>query len=683
MQGQSGRTRSTVTAMRVGAMLATLAAGTALQAQPAPAPHPLTIDDIMALKTVGGLTCSPDGKQAAYLVGTVDAKADKRHQALWLADLAGDAPRVLVDNPDGVADAQFTPDGKAISFVAKRGKDEQAQIWVLDRRGGEAQKLTDVKGEILGYKWSPDARRLLLTLSDAKPEGPKDDPERPRPLVIDGTQIKEDRQGFVTAEDHGHLYVFDVATKALTQITPSGIADETAAEWSPDGKTIAYLADHRLDPAAPATDWLTLVAPEAKASPRVVAKLAYAFGQKLIWSADGSRIAHLYGDVVKVNEYTQPHLAQTVLATGVTTPVAGALPYSVAFPVSLGAGKVGLVAADDRHEVPLVADLASGAVQRLGDGSLAVADQCDAPDAKAPRAVIASGDGKPSEVYALEGNRFRVLTSHNREVAARVAWAPVEDFAVKASDGSEAHGLLVRPLGAKPGTRYPTVMWIHGGPTAQDAHELEAISDNMFRQLLAANGYAALALNYRGSSGRGDDYARTIAADWGNKEVKDLHAAYDWAVAQGFADPARLGSGGWSYGGILTDFLIVRDNRVKAAISGAGEGNIFALFGVDQYIKQYSQEIGTPWGAFDRYVQMSEPLLHADRIKTPTLFLGGTADDNVPLIGGQQLYQALKLTGVPTRLVAYPDEFHGIRRPSFQRDRYERVLDWYGRYLKP
>jgi dipeptidyl aminopeptidase/acylaminoacyl peptidase len=297
--------------------------------------------------------------------------------------------------------------------------------------------------------------------------------------------------------------------------------------------------------------------------------------------------------------------------------------------------------------------------------------------------VIASGDGKPSEVYALEGTRFRALTSHNSDVAAKVAWQPVEDFAVTASDGNEAHGLLLRPAGYQPGKRYPTVLWIHGGPTAQDAHEIEAISDNTFRQLLAANGYAVLALNYRGSSGRGDDYSRTIAADWGNKEVKDLHAAYDWAVAQGFADPARLGSGGWSYGGILTDFLIVRDTRVKAAVSGAGEGNIFALFGVDQYIKQYSQEIGAPWQAFDRYVKMSEPFLHADRIKTPTLFMGGTADDNVPLIGGQQLYQALKLTGVPTRLVGYPDEFHGIRRPSFQRDRYERVLDWYAQHLKP
>jgi dipeptidyl aminopeptidase/acylaminoacyl peptidase len=237
--------------------------------------------------------------------------------------------------------------------------------------------------------------------------------------------------------------------------------------------------------------------------------------------------------------------------------------------------------------------------------------------------------------------------------------------------------MLTLPKGYMQGQRYPTVLWIHGGPTAQDTHEIDTM-----RQWIAAQGYAVLAVNYRGSSGRGDAYGTVIAADWGNKEVLDLHAATDWAIAQGIADPARLAVGGWSYGGILTDFLIVRDGRFKAAFSGAGEGNIFALFGVDQYIQQYAQEVGPPWQDPALWMRLSEPLMHADRIKTPTLFMGGIADDNVPLIGGQQLYQALKLTGVPTQLVGYPDENHGITRPSFQRDRLERIADWYKRHVK-
>ena len=161
--------------------------------------------------------------------------------------------------------------------------------------------------------------------------------------------------------------------------------------------------------------------------------------------------------------------------------------------------------------------------------------------------------------------------------------------------------------------------------------------------------------------------------------MKDLDAAVKWAIDSGIADPDRLLVGGWSYGGILTDFLIVREPRWKAAMAGAGEGNILALFGVDQYIKQYWLEIGPPWQDTARWLRLSEPLLHADRIKTPTLFMGGTADDNVPLVGGQQLFEALKLTGVPTRLVAYPGAFHGFHRPSYLRDRLERIAEWFSR----
>jgi dipeptidyl aminopeptidase/acylaminoacyl peptidase len=455
-----------------------------------------------------------------------------------------------------------------------------------------------------------------------------------------------------------------------------------AAEWSPDGKSVAFLADHANDPAAPATQWLTVVEARADAVSRVVAKLPGAAGQALIWSADGAKITHLVGEVPKLNQYSQPHLGVTMVATGQTKTVAATVATYVQRPVDLGGGRVGAILAEDRHEIPAVIDPASdnamGGLQRLGDSRLAVSDHCGGRDAKAVRAVIASGDDTMPEVYALEGKTMRALTAHNRALSASIAWSPVRDFSATASDGSEVHGLLTLPAGYVQGQRYPTVLWIHGGPTAQDAHEIDTM-----RQWIAAQGYAVLAVNYRGSSGRGNAYGTAIAADWGNKEVLDLHAATDWTVAQGIADPARLGVGGWSYGGILTDYLIVRDNRFKAGFSGAGVGNIFAFFGVDQYIQQYAQEIGAPWKDTALWMRLSEPLLHADRIKTPTMFMGGMADDNVPLIGGQQLYQALKLTGVPTRLVGYPDETHGIARPSFQRDRLERIVDWFGRYLKP
>jgi dipeptidyl aminopeptidase/acylaminoacyl peptidase len=191
-----------------------------------------------------------------------------------------------------------------------------------------------------------------------------------------------------------------------------------------------------------------------------------------------------------------------------------------------------------------------------------------------------------------------------------------------------------------------------------------------------------LNVNYRGSTGRGHAYSETISGDWGNKEVTDLLAAVDGAVATGMIDAERMGVGGWSYGGILTDYTIATTTRFKAASSGAGMGNLLGLYGVDEYILQYENEIGPPWKNADLYVKLSYPFFHADRIKTPTLFLGGDKDYNVPVEGGEQMFEALKSVGTPTELIVYPGQFHGLTQPSFIRDRYQRWFDWYDKYVR-
>jgi dipeptidyl aminopeptidase/acylaminoacyl peptidase len=218
---------------------------------------------------------------------------------------------------------------------------------------------------------------------------------------------------------------------------------------------------------------------------------------------------------------------------------------------------------------------------------------------------------------------------------------------------------------------------IHGGPNSQDAH-----SFNFERQFLAANGYVVLSVNYRGSSGRGAVHQKAIAADWGNKEVVDVLGAVDGLIASGVAAADRLGVGGWSYGGILTDYVIATDPRFKAAVSGAGTAFAISLYGVDQYIKQYDSEVGAPWKGLEPWIRISYPFLHADRITTPTLFLGGEKDFNVPIVGGEQMYQALRSLNIDTQLIVYPGQFHGITMPSYVRDRLERYLGWFDKYLK-
>jgi dipeptidyl aminopeptidase/acylaminoacyl peptidase len=325
---------------------------------------------------------------------------------------------------------------------------------------------------------------------------------------------------------------------------------------------------------------------------------------------------------------------------------------------------------------PARVTLASGKVEKLLTPPIVISSW----DIAGKSSVVLSGSSnKYTEVYAFENGTLRQLTKHNDELLAQLELGQTEEVGFKSKDGTDVYGLLTYPVGYVKGTKVPLLLRIHGGPNAQDQH-----SFSTERQFFAANGYAVLAVNYRGSSGRGQKFSRAIFADWGHYEVEDLHAGVEHVIKMGVADPDRLGVGGWSYGGILTDYLIATDTRFKAATSGAGTAFTVSYYGTDHYIIQYDNEIGPPWNpkSWETYQKLSYPFLHADRIKTPTLFLCGEKDFNVPVSGSEQMYQALRSLGVETQLVIYPNEFHGIQRPSYVRDRYERYLGWYEKYLK-
>jgi dipeptidyl aminopeptidase/acylaminoacyl peptidase len=291
--------------------------------------------------------------------------------------------------------------------------------------------------------------------------------------------------------------------------------------------------------------------------------------------------------------------------------------------------------------------------------------------------VLAGTATQPNDVFAIgSNNAMRALTKENTAWLESVALGTTEDFSARGKDGTVINGLLVKPPTYRSGTRYPTILRIHGGPNSQDQHAF-----SFERELFAAAGYAVMAVNYRGSSGRGSAYQTAIYADWGNKEVQDLLAAVDHVVETGIADSTRLGIGGWSYGGILTNYTIATTTRFKAATSGAGSSLQTSMYGTDQYIFQYDTEIGQPWANKELWDKLSYPFWQANKIKTPTLFMGGERDMNVPITGSEQMYMALKSQGIETQLIVYPNQNHGITLPSYQKDRYRRYLDWYAKYL--
>ena len=288
----------------------------------------------------------------------------------------------------------------------------------------------------------------------------------------------------------------------------------------------------------------------------------------------------------------------------------------------------------------------------------------------------ASTPDRPFEIFAVENNELRNLTKQNDAFLEQIQLGRVEETKFKSADGTEVHGFLIHPPNEPPGRKARLLLRPHGGPQSQFANEFE-----FEKQLFAANGYAVVLPNPRGSTGRGTEYAMGIYAVWGSVDVEDDLAAVDDAIARGLVDPDRLVVGGWSYGGMSTNYLIATTTRFKAAFSGASISNILAGYGTDQYIRDYEYELGLRGRIRKYWAKVSYPFLHADRIKTPTLFLCGENDFNVPLLNSEQMYQALRTLGVPTELVIYPDNFTDLKKPSYFIDRYKRYLDWFAKYL--
>ena len=640
-------------------------------------PRLITLDDLAKFKDVGAPRCSPDAKWIAYTLTTTDVAADKRDTDVWMISRDGKENLRVTSSTESESAPNWSPDGKYLSFLSSRpGKAKGAQVWGIDRRGGEAQQLTDVKGRLSAYEWSPDGKKLALILKDDDEPAKKDEEkkdEKPKPIVIDRYSFKRDGAGYISGAKRNRIVLFDLATKQTEAVTTENF-DEAGPVWSPDGKLIAFTSNRTADADRNRNSDIWVMEAKANATPRRLSSFTGSDAQP-VWSPDGKSLAYLQGSDHKMGEYTMNRLALVPVDGGESKLLTGMFDRGVTgHQFTLDGKQVEFLAIDDMSVYPARVAVTGGPVERMVGGKLAVSNLDRSGDCVA---ALVSTNLAPAEVHVIEGGSTRKLTGHNDELLKQLRLAPVEELSFKAKDGNEAHGLLVKPVDYVAGTKVPLLLRIHGGPNGQDQH-----SWTIERQMFAAAGYAVLQVNYRGSNGRGQQYTVSIAGDWGHKEVLDLHAGVDHVVSMGLADPDKLGVGGWSYGGILTNYLIASDNRFKAATSGAGVAFPLAFYGHDQYINQYDNEIGPPWRkGLEPWIKISYPFLHADRIKTPTLFLGGDKDFNVPLLGSEQMYQALQNVGTPTQLIIYPGENHGIARPSFQRDRMQRYLDWYAKYL--
>ncbi len=644
----------------------------------------LTIDDFFKLKDLADTQVSPDGKWVAFTVSEPDMKKDKSEKRIWMVPASGGEAIPMTAKGYSASSPRWSPDGKYLSFLASKKTDEKeeeakSQVWALNRMGGEAQQLTNVKQGVAGHEWSPDGKRLLLSIKDPKPHElteDKEDDKKARPHVIDRLQFKRDYQGYLDRY-RIHLYVFEVGSEEEPRQITSGDFDESQPVWSPDGKSVAFVSDRSEEPDGSINTDIWIVSAENTDKGATLLQVTKNLREDSSprWSPDGKTIAYVTVTApLKTMWYATNRLATVSAAGGTPNVLTANLDRNVSQPrFAPGGSSIWFRLEDSGEEYLASIPAGGGAVTRQTNGNIAVRD-FDVGGGTI--AALLTKPDLPKEIFVVRSGRLEQISTINKKLLDEINFAEVEDFRYKSRDGTEIEAFLTKPIGFNPSMKYPMILNPHGGPVSQ-----YDFGFNFNAQLWAANGYLVLQPNPRGSSGYGEAFSVALFADWGVLDFQDVMAGVDSVVARGYADPERLGVGGWSYGGILTNYVITKSTRFKGAVSGASEALYRANYGHDHYQYWWEIELGLPWENPEAWERIS-PFNDVAKITTPTLWIGGANDWNVPILNSEQMYQAMKRLGRETQLVVYPDEFHGIRRPSFQKDRHERFLGWFDKYVK-
>ncbi|GMR14632.1 MAG: S9 family peptidase [Gammaproteobacteria bacterium] len=637
--------------------------------------RPIMLADLDSVRSVTDLRISADGEQVAYTVQSVNKANDSQQWAVWVLDWDSGASKNISAELASAWSARWSPDGRQLAFLSSgRERGKPNQIWLYDPASEDLQQASEIKGGVSDFDWSPDSKHLVLIVESGGAPA-----KSIAPIIIDRFRFKRDGVGYL-GDARRHLQLLDLKSGAVRPLT-DGPYDEVLPAWSPDGSRIAFVS--KRGPEADIHDnWdVYLIEPVPGAKAERLTRTEYAesnpesWGGRPVWSPDSRRLAFTIDRDPSLSYYAQSQLV-TVSTSGEPGKILTAkLDRNTMSPQWSADGKSIYALIEDEMNVYLAAIPADGGTPtRLTDTDQTVRF-FDASDSGRIVVIFGTPD-QPYEIGSLDAGHIRKITKQNDAWVGRVQLGSVEVMEYPSGDGTRIRGLLLKPPGYEKGRRYPAILRIHGGPVGQFRKEF-----NFEWQLLAANGYVVLGVNPRGSSGRGEDFQRLIFGDLGHGDVPDLLAAIDFTVKQGIIDKDRLGIGGWSYGAMLTNYTIASDPRFKAATSGAGVSNMLALYGTDEWVRHWELELGRPWENTEKWLRLSYPFLRADQISTPTLFLVGELDLNVPVANSEQMYQALKSLGIDTRLIIYPGEYHNISRPSFRRDVLERYLAWYDKYL--
>ena len=627
----------------------------------------------LKFKAAGTPRVSPDGKRVVYTVNEAVMTADKSEfvTQIWLANIATKQNVQLTFGDKSSTNPKWSPDGNWIAFTSNR-KDNKNNLYVLSLNGGEAEPLTDVKSGVINFAWSPDGLSIAFTMTDAK----TDDEEKNDKGKNDWRWVDENTK-------LARLYVLPVQKNANGKREPRKLTTENYQvedfDWSSDGSRIAF--GHVKTPLA--NDWTTSDVSIVDVSSGNVTALAStpAAEASPLYSPDGKWIAIQASD--NPPRWAQSGVIQIYSATG-------GQPKNLAVSFDAQPGVAGW--SGDGKRIYFSEPKGTGTQVYALD---VTANRID--EIKVTPAVIGAfslnrtgtvfaftrqTSDTPSDIYVASATDFTPvqITKLNADLKTP-PFGRTEVITWKSKDGKQIEGLLTYPVGYQTGQRVPLILNIHGGPTGVFQQTFLGGRGVYPLATFSSRGYAILRPNPRGSSGYGLDFRRANMKDWGFGDYQDLMTGVDRVIEMGVADPARLGVMGWSYGGFMTSWVVTQTNRFKAASAGAPVTNLMSFNGtadIPSFIPDYFG--GQFWEVMDLY-QKHSPMFNVKAVTTPTMIQQGEADVRVPISQGYEFYNALKVKGVPTRMLVLPRQPHGPNEPKMQLAAMKANLEWFEKYI--
>ena len=633
------------------------------------------------MESVANPVIAPDGSQIVFTRGFVDVRKDQNASSLWIVDAKGERLRQLTEGTFRDSAPAFSPDGKKIAFLSNRSGTTQIHVMWLDTR--ETAQITRHDTEPSAPGWSPDGTRILFTvrmldetspLPIKLPKSPKGAEIAKGAILVDRTSWGADGTG-PTQKGYNHVFLVDALTGGTSRQITSGDYNHTAPSFSPNGKTIYVSGIRKADAEylkgdseiyAISLDTLEVTTlterkggdTEPRASP------------------DGKWIAYVgFDEKGYTSDINSLHIMS---ATGEGERVlAGSLPSS---PGDVTWGSDGVYySMEEKGEKNIYfvsTKVAGAAPQKITSGPHMLNGLSMARSGL--NAAVRTSSREPGVLVSftlLRPNDLRVLVDVNRDVLEGLKLADSEEIWVTSADGLKVQGWLMKPVNFDPARKYPLVMWIHGGPWS-----MYSVAWNWAFQNFAANGYAVLWMNPRGSTGYGQDFVLGIQHSYPGKDYDDLMAGVDAALAKGFVDQDNLFVCGGSGGGVLTAWIVGHTDRFRAAVSMRPVINWHSFVGNTDGNNWYDQFKKFPWEDPMEYAKVS-PLTYVGNVVTPTMVMTGEADLRTPITQSEEYYRALKmLRKADTLLVRMPEEFHGWRRPSRQIAQQLYLQAWFERY---